>query len=31
MILQAEPEHTKRLSGTRSLKEITPAFVKKPA
>jgi 4-hydroxymandelate oxidase len=30
-ILQAELERTMRLSGTRSLKEITPAFVQKPA
>jgi isopentenyl diphosphate isomerase/L-lactate dehydrogenase-like FMN-dependent dehydrogenase len=30
-ILQAELERTMRLSGTRSLKEITPALVEKPA
>ena len=30
-ILQSELERTMRLSGTRSLKEITPAFVQKPA
>ena len=30
-ILQGELERTMRLSGTRSLKEITPAFVQKPA
>jgi 4-hydroxymandelate oxidase len=30
-ILQAELERTMRISGTRSLKEITPAFVQKPA
>jgi (S)-2-hydroxy-acid oxidase len=30
-ILQAELERTMRLSGARSLKEITPALVQKPA
>jgi isopentenyl diphosphate isomerase/L-lactate dehydrogenase-like FMN-dependent dehydrogenase len=30
-ILQAELERTMRISGTRSLKEITPAFIQKPA
>jgi (S)-2-hydroxy-acid oxidase len=30
-ILQAELERTMRLSGTRSLKEITTSFVQKPA